>query len=62
MPNITRRAFAASSAAVAATAGLGLKPGFAQAYPARPVTVIVDNDKPTAARPGKLVRGMQQPR
>src|SRR5947209_20254712 len=41
MPNITRRAFAASSAAVAATAGLGLKPGFAQAYPARPVTVIV---------------------
>src|SRR5437763_15228027 len=41
MPNITRRAFAASSAAVAATAGLGLKPGFAQAWPARPVTVIV---------------------
>src|ERR1700712_2967294 len=41
MPIITRRAFAASSAAVAATAGLGLKPGFAQAYPARPVTVIV---------------------
>jgi tripartite-type tricarboxylate transporter receptor subunit TctC len=41
MPNITRRAFAASTAAVAAAAGLGLKPGFAQAYPARPVTVIV---------------------
>src|SRR5712672_748664 len=41
MPIITRRAFAASSAAVAATAGLGLKPSFAQAYPARPVTVIV---------------------
>src|SRR4051812_13321202 len=41
MPIITRRAFAASSAAVAATAGLGLTPGFAQAYPARPVTVIV---------------------
>src|SRR3984893_9665439 len=40
MPNITRRAFAPSSAAVAATAGLGLKPGFAQAYPARPVTVV----------------------
>src|ERR1700754_2833735 len=41
MPNITRRAFAASTAAAAATAGLGLKPGFAQAYPARPVTAIV---------------------
>ena len=41
MPKITRRAFAASSAAAAATAGLGLKPGLAQAYPARPVTVIV---------------------
>src|SRR6201991_2624018 len=41
MPNIPRRAFAASSAAVAATAGLGLKPGFAQGYPARPVTVVV---------------------
>src|SRR5260370_26331446 len=41
MPIITRRASAASSAAAAATAGLGLKPGFAQAYPARPVTVIV---------------------
>src|SRR3954451_23350646 len=41
MPLITRRAFAASTAAVAAAAGLGLKPGFAQAWPARPVTVIV---------------------
>jgi tripartite-type tricarboxylate transporter receptor subunit TctC len=41
MANITRRAFAASSAAVAAAAGLGLKPASAQAYPARPVTVIV---------------------
>jgi tripartite-type tricarboxylate transporter receptor subunit TctC len=41
MPNITRRAFAASSAAVAAAAGLGLRPALAQAYPARPVTVIV---------------------
>ena len=38
---ITRRAFAASSAAAAAVAGLGLKPASAQAYPARPVTVIV---------------------
>ena len=41
MPNITRRAFAASTAAAAAAAGLGLKPALAQAYPARPVTVIV---------------------
>jgi tripartite-type tricarboxylate transporter receptor subunit TctC len=42
MPIITRRAFAASSAAAAAVAGLGLKPASAQAaYPARPVTVIV---------------------
>src|SRR5213083_3162073 len=43
MPNITRRAFAASTAAAAAAAvaGLGLKPDSAQAYPARPVTVIV---------------------
>src|SRR4051794_27920070 len=41
MPIITRRAFAASSAAVAVSAGLGLKPGLAQAYPARPVTMIV---------------------
>src|SRR6187455_3054220 len=38
---ITRRAFVASSAAAAAVAGLGLKPALAQAYPARPVTVIV---------------------
>lgn len=41
MANITRRAFAASSVAAAAAAGLGLKPALAQAYPARPVTVIV---------------------
>jgi tripartite-type tricarboxylate transporter receptor subunit TctC len=41
MPRITRRAFAASTAAAAAVAGLGLKPASAQAYPARPVTVIV---------------------
>src|ERR1044072_1819558 len=41
MPNITRRAFAASTAAAATVAGLGLKPASAQAYPARPVTVIV---------------------
>src|ERR1041385_7076131 len=41
MPKITRRAFAASTAAAAATAGLGLKPASAQAYPARPVTMIV---------------------
>lgn len=41
MSRITRRAFAASSAAAAAVAGLGLKPASAQAYPARPVTVIV---------------------
>jgi tripartite-type tricarboxylate transporter receptor subunit TctC len=41
MTKLTRRAFAASSAAAAAAAGLGLKPSFAQAYPSRPVTVIV---------------------
>ena len=41
MTKITRRAFAASSAAAAAVAGFGLKPASAQAYPARPVTVIV---------------------
>src|SRR3979409_309930 len=41
MANITRRAFAASSVAAAAAAGPGLKPALAQAYPARPVTVIV---------------------
>src|SRR6187431_1157367 len=40
MNKLTRRAFAASTAAAAAT-GLGLKPSFAQAYPARPVTVVV---------------------
>src|SRR5829696_9143101 len=38
---ITRRTFAASSAAAAAVAGFGFKPALAQAYPARPVTVIV---------------------
>src|SRR6201990_243825 len=38
---ITRRAFAASSAAAAAVAGFGFKPALAQAYPGRPVTVIV---------------------
>src|SRR3978361_673514 len=41
MPIITRRPFAASSAACAARAGLALKPSVAQTYPARPVTVIV---------------------
>jgi tripartite-type tricarboxylate transporter receptor subunit TctC len=41
MPIITRRAFAASSAAAAAVTALGFKPALAQAYPARPVTVIV---------------------
>jgi tripartite-type tricarboxylate transporter receptor subunit TctC len=41
MPIITRRAFAASSVAAAAVAGFGFKPALAQAYPARPVTVIV---------------------
>ena len=41
MPKITRRAFAASSAAAAAAAAFGYKPALAQAYPARPVTVIV---------------------
>src|SRR5947199_7195910 len=41
MPKITRRAFAASTAATAATAGFGFKPACAQAYPARPVTVLV---------------------
>ena len=41
MTKITRRAFAASTAAVAASAGLGLKPSFGQEnYPARPVQVI----------------------
>ncbi|OKO90430.1 ABC transporter substrate-binding protein [Bradyrhizobium sp. NAS80.1] len=41
MSKITRRSFAASSAAVAASAAFGFKPAIAQAYPARPVTVIV---------------------
>src|SRR5499425_2937574 len=41
MSNITRRAFAASTAAAAAVAGLGLKPASAQNYPNRPVQVIV---------------------
>src|SRR4051794_7542204 len=41
MPKITRRAFAASSATAAAAAVFGFKPALAQAYPARPVTVIV---------------------
>ncbi|MEA2935208.1 MAG: putative tricarboxylic transport rane protein, partial [Variibacter sp.] len=41
MTNITRRKFAASTAAVTAAAGLGLGPSFAQAnYPTRPITVI----------------------
>src|ERR671930_1294338 len=40
MSNITRRTFAASAAAAATVAGLGLKPAAAQAYPTRPVTVI----------------------
>jgi tripartite-type tricarboxylate transporter receptor subunit TctC len=41
MSKITRRAFAASTAAAAASAAFGLTPALAQAYPARPVTVIV---------------------
>src|ERR1700755_216601 len=41
MPIITRRAFAASSAAAAPARAVGLKPATAQPYPARPVTVIV---------------------
>jgi tripartite-type tricarboxylate transporter receptor subunit TctC len=41
MSTITRRNFAASAAAAAATAGLGLKPSFAQAnYPSRPIQLI----------------------
>src|SRR5687768_7029088 len=40
MTKLTRRAFAATSAAAAAAAGLKLKPAFAQNYPTRPVTVI----------------------
>ncbi|MDH2354002.1 tripartite tricarboxylate transporter substrate binding protein [Bradyrhizobium sp. SSUT112] len=41
MSKISRRTFAVSSAAVAASAAFGLTPARAQAYPARPVTVIV---------------------
>ncbi|MCK1742760.1 tripartite tricarboxylate transporter substrate binding protein [Bradyrhizobium sp. 139] len=41
MSKITRRTFVASTAAAAASAAFGLTPAFAQAYPARPVTVIV---------------------
>jgi tripartite-type tricarboxylate transporter receptor subunit TctC len=41
MTKLTRRTFAATSAAAAAAAGLGLKPSFAQAYPTRPVTMVV---------------------
>ena len=41
MSGITRRTFAASTAAAAATAALGFRPAFADTYPARPVTVIV---------------------
>ncbi len=41
MSKISRRSFAASTAAVAASAAFGFKPARAQAYPARPVTVIV---------------------
>ena len=40
MTKLTRRAFAASAAAAAAGIGLA-KPAFAQAYPSRPVTVVV---------------------
>ena len=41
MPKITRRAFAASTVAAAAATAFGVRPALAQAYPARPVTVIV---------------------
>ncbi|MGX1170231.1 tripartite-type tricarboxylate transporter receptor subunit TctC [Bradyrhizobium sp. USDA 372] len=41
MSKISRRTFAASTAAVAASAAFGFKSALAQAYPARPVTVIV---------------------
>ncbi|MBR0848775.1 tripartite tricarboxylate transporter substrate binding protein [Bradyrhizobium diazoefficiens] len=41
MSKITRRTFAASTAAAAASAAFGFTPALAQAYPARPVTVIV---------------------
>jgi tripartite-type tricarboxylate transporter receptor subunit TctC len=41
MSKITRRTFAASTAAAAASAAFGFTPALAQTYPARPVTVIV---------------------
>ena len=41
MTKLTRRTVAASSAAAAAAAILGIKPASAQAYPNRPVTVVV---------------------
>jgi tripartite-type tricarboxylate transporter receptor subunit TctC len=42
MTKLTRRTFAATAAATAAAAGLGLKPTLGQAnYPTRPVTLIV---------------------
>ncbi|MEY9122416.1 tripartite tricarboxylate transporter substrate binding protein [Bradyrhizobium yuanmingense] len=41
MSKISRRSFAASTAAIAASAAFGFRPALAQAYPARPVTVIV---------------------
>src|SRR4051794_9780026 len=41
MPKITRREFTTLAGAAAAGHGIGLKPALAQAYPARPVTVIV---------------------
>jgi tripartite-type tricarboxylate transporter receptor subunit TctC len=41
MTKLTRRTFAASAAAAATTAGLGLRPSFGQAnYPTRPVTIV----------------------
>jgi tripartite-type tricarboxylate transporter receptor subunit TctC len=42
MNKFTRRVFTTSAAAAAVSAGLGLKPSFAQgAYPSRPVTILV---------------------
>ena len=44
MSSITRRDFAVSAAAVAASAGLGLKPSFADTnYPSRPIQMICPN-------------------
>ena len=41
MSKLTRRTFAATAAAAAATAGLGLKPSFGQqTYPNRPITLV----------------------